>query len=116
MKKILISIGIVFCFVSIIISAEQIDLTTPYDPDERITSTMKVERLDLNWGDDRISVFLYSTTNGVKFVHHYTGTQATDLMKALNKADLTTNSLQKRVMNRLVTDGLLEGSVSGSPD
>jgi hypothetical protein len=44
-------------------------------------------------------------------------TVATDLMVALNKANLTTQSLQRRVLARLATDGKLPaGSVTGTVD
>ena len=38
------------------------------------------------------------------------------LLTALNTANLTSNSLVKRVFTRLIADGYLSGSVAGSPD
>jgi len=38
------------------------------------------------------------------------------LMVALNKANLTIKSLHRRVLERLIADGKLSGSISGSPD
>jgi hypothetical protein len=37
-------------------------------------------------------------------------------MIALNKANLSTTSLQRRVMNRLTALGRLSGTISGTPD
>ena len=45
------------------------------------------------------------------------GEPATVMMTALNKADLTVNSLQKRILEQLVSDGkLAPGTVTGTPD
>lgn len=38
------------------------------------------------------------------------------LLTALNTADLTSNSLIKRIFTRLIADGYLTGSVTGTPD
>jgi hypothetical protein len=43
-------------------------------------------------------------------------TKALNLMIALNKANLTVKSLQRRVLEQLAADGLLAGSVTGTPD
>ena len=37
------------------------------------------------------------------------------MIVALNKANLSSNSLEKRVYNQLITDGAFTGSVTGSP-
>jgi len=42
--------------------------------------------------------------------------KALNLMTALNKANLSTTSLEKRILNQLVTDGLLSGAITGTPD
>ncbi len=46
----------------------------------------------------------------------YAGQVATDLIRALNTANLSTKSLQKRILERLSADGLLVGTVTGTPD
>ena len=47
----------------------------------------------------------------------YEGATAQTLINSLNKANLSTNSLEKRVMSQCQTDGLIgSGSISGSPD
>lgn len=50
-----------------------------------------------------------------KVVVAYTGADAVTLINALNTANLTNNSLRKRVINKLVTDGFLPaGAVTGA--
>lgn len=46
----------------------------------------------------------------------YSGAEATTLMRQLNKADLSVKSLERRILERLVADGLLAGTISGAPD
>jgi hypothetical protein len=42
--------------------------------------------------------------------------KAVTLMLALNKANLSLKSLQRRVLEQLVADGLIAGTISGVPD
>lgn len=44
------------------------------------------------------------------------GAPARALLAQLNKADLSANSLQQRVLQKLVDDGHIDGAVSGTPD
>lgn len=54
---------------------------------------------------------------GRKTAHEYVDDEALALIVALNKADLSTVSLQKRILQRLVADGRLpSGTIVGSPD
>ena len=46
----------------------------------------------------------------------YGGQTAQDMIKFLNTANLTTKSMHKRVLERLSSDGLLPGTVVGTPD
>ena len=67
--------------------------------------TEAVIKIDLNDGFGKILSFTYA------------GTQATSLMVALNKANLSTQSLHSRILSQLVTDGKLPaGTVTGTPD
>jgi len=93
---------------------EQVNLTTNFVADPRSASTLQVDSLLLNWRDKRIVVHL-GDGNLQKMVE-YTGAEAENLMITLNKANLTTNSLHKRVINKLIADGHIAGSISGSPD
>lgn len=48
--------------------------------------------------------------------YQYTGKQAVNMIQALNTANLTQKSLQKRILEKLSADGLLPGTVQGTPD
>jgi len=87
---------------------QKIRLTVPVEDYE-------VSSLNLRFLDGLIEIEM-TNTNGDRLIHLIQNPQATVLMRALNKADLSTNSLQKRIMERLVTDGVLTGTISGTPD
>lgn len=66
--------------------------------------------------DSRIVVEVADTTGKV-IACTYEGSTALALMVALNKANLSTTSLQRRILERLVQDNKLPaGNVTGSPD
>lgn len=94
--------------------AELLTLTTPLVLDPRALSAVQVESLLLNWKDKRIVVIVGDGETQRQF--EYTGTVAVTMMTLLNKANLTSNSLHKRVINQLITDGFLAGTISGTPD
>lgn len=48
--------------------------------------------------------------------HQYTGKPATDFIKYINTANFTTKSLHKRILERLSADGIIPGTVTGTPD
>ena len=90
---------------------EALTLTTPQS-----VTDYRVSILKLNWDEAKIHVVV-KDTQGDTVTAGYTGATATSLMIALNKANLTTNSLQKRILEQLVTDGKLPaGTVTGDPD
>lgn len=96
--------------------AESLTLTTPVTPTQPTTSSYRIVTLTLAWEAARITIVL-KDNNGMQFVTCYEGAVATNLMVALNKANLSTSSLQKRVLQQLATDGKLPaGSVTGTPD
>lgn len=76
----------------------------------------KVRRLAMDWTDARIEVVVIAS-NGDKLAFQYLGAQATSLMTALNKANLSVLSLHARILNQLAADGKLPaGNVTGAPD
>lgn len=93
--------------------AEILTLTAPVVPPS--VTTYRVTGLSLNFGGEKITIEL-TGTNGEKWQHSIVGSTAVTLMVALNKANLSTKSLQRRILERLVVDGVLSGSISGSPD
>ena len=62
-----------------------------------------------------VTIKLKSDT-GAYLTHQYTGKQAVQMIQSLNTANLSTKSLQKRILEKLAADGVLPGTVSGTPD
>lgn len=92
---------------------EQANLTTP---EVKPTNThWKIERVLLDWSTEAIHVSLTGANNEAKF-HSYHGNTATTLLRQLNIANLAGQSLHKRILNRLITDGIISGTVTGAPD
>jgi len=104
--------------------SEQFDLT---NPDQAVpgTSTYSLVRLDLQFAGGSIGIELRGSNGERKEISLSNspgddvtppGTEITDLLIALNKANLSTKSLHKRVMEKLIADGLIDGTISGTPD
>lgn len=90
---------------------ESLSLTTPIS-----ISSYRVALLSLDWRAAAIRIVVV-TPSGEEVVATYSGSFATALMTQLNKLDMSTNSLHKRILDRLVLDGKLPaGTVTGSPD
>ena len=93
--------------------AEQIDLaTTETTPDN---TKYVINEFCLFWVARRITIELLGE-NGELLQFSYDGTEARNLMLALNKANLSVKSLHKRIMEKLINDGLIAGSISGAPE
>lgn len=103
--------------------AELFTLTTAEVTPAITTDNYRVIYLALHWERAEIVIHLRGDHAELK-EFRYGGpsasqadkTKALNMMIALNKANLSTNSLHKRILNQLVTDGLLAGSVTGTPD
>lgn len=80
-------------------------------------SVFRVSLLVLDLFERRVKVHVreWDGTNysGQVISLGYEGQEAYDLIVALNKVNLSTTSLQRRVINRLVTDGKLPPGVAG---
>lgn len=78
-----------------------------------------IVRFDQQWRDQRI-VVEFSDNTGKIITAIWEGTQARNLMIALNKANLSTGpsaSLRSRIFQQAATDGKLPaGSITGTPD
>lgn len=93
---------------------EQVVLTAPVQTDRGAT-TFRIARVLLDWENQFIEVILrefregqyLGNDNGVgkRLRATYTGAEAEALMRALNQADLSTNTLHRRVLSRLLADG-----------
>jgi hypothetical protein len=93
--------------------AEQLDLTTPVS-----TPTLtyyKVRMLTLDRDASEILIKLRGTSGEIK-IWRYEGAAAVSLMNTLNTVNLAVKSLEKRILEKLVADGVLTGTISGSPD
>ena len=91
---------------------ETLDLTTPVQPPS--TTTYRVTVLHLDWPNGVINITLVDN-NGVAMTVNYTNAEATTLMQFLNTANLSVKSLHKRILEKLVADGKLTGTISGTP-
>jgi hypothetical protein len=54
--------------------------------------------------------------NGVRTSKSYTGVLAQNMIKFINTGDFTVRSLHRRILEKLSADGVLVGSVVGTPD
>lgn len=110
-RKLLVVMVLMLTLISVSMAVEQIDLTTPIT-----VNNYKIARLDLNMRGQRIEVILYDPSTGRDVSFTYTGAVAVTMITQLNKANLSTLSLQRRIFERLIADGLIQGTISGTPD
>jgi hypothetical protein len=94
--------------------SEQLNLTTPIVRPS--TTGYKIDSIWLNWGNSTITITLFDPVTGDKPIFVYSGVPAKTMMVAMNKMDFSTISFQKRVLQQLLTDGYLNGTISGTPD
>lgn len=103
---------------------ERVTLATPITPTVTITD-YQVRSLFLEFGDratvedDNIVIVLEATSGSPSDPLHlqrfvYTGQTANNLITGLNKANLSTRSLNQRILDRLVADGFVAGAVTGA--
>jgi hypothetical protein len=103
---------------------EELVLTEPVVIPEKVTDTYKVIVLTLNWdvivnpttGEKGLVSIDLKDNLGNPFHHQYTGQEALDMMKWMNTADFSTNSMHRRILQKLSNDGVLPGTVTGAPD
>jgi hypothetical protein len=76
-----------------------------------------LDYLTLDVGQSRILCVVKSDTGEtIQKVYDSTTTPTgLSLLSTLNKSNFTTNSLIKAVFNRLIADGVIAGTVSGTP-
>lgn len=86
-------------------------LTTPGN---MIVKTYEVKELYLNWDSKLVRVGLQDSL-GARPKFEFTGDEAQTLMSTLNTANLTNNSLHKRILTYLTNQGYLTGSIAGIP-
>jgi hypothetical protein len=101
--------------------AEELILTDPIvTPDTtkyRVSAfTMDLETVYAVTGDPGIVTIKLKDDTGKYSSYQYTGQTAITMIKQLNTANLSTKSLQKRILEKLSADGFLPGTVQGTPD
>ena len=114
MKKIILSICLILIFAFSVQAAEQVNLTVPIT--KPAINSYKIDSIVLNVTGATITITLIDPVSGEKPVFSYYGATATALMNVLNKTDLSTKSLQKRIFEKLIADGKILGTISGTPD
>lgn len=102
---------------------EELELTDPIVVPEQVTAKYRVVSLLLNMevvalptSAPGLIVIDLRDNNDQRLSFRYEGAAATDMIKFLNTANLTTKSMHKRVLEKLNNDGLLPGTVVGTPD
>jgi len=114
MNKFIIGLFLFGFLVSNSFSGEQVDLTTPIT--KPAISYYSVSRLGLDWDAARIEIHLKFAPTGEELIVGYSGVEATNLMVIMNKKNFSTVSMQKTILQKLIADGKLAGTISGSPD
>lgn len=94
---------------------EQLDLTTPITSTRTSYFVTKFHLDDWTAPTPTLVVGVIGS-DGVSQEFMYTGAQAAARLSTLNTANLTTKSLEKRLLEVLVNDGKLPaGTVTGTP-
>ena len=100
---------------------ERVIFQSPAKADEGAVE-FRVSELVLNIEASTVTVRLAEASDGSfvpggrQIVASYAGAEATTLMRALNTADLSTRSLQRRVVEKLTSDKKIpSGVISGVP-
>jgi hypothetical protein len=91
---------------------EQIDVTTPVGAVPG-TPSFRVSMLIMNYDTGTMLVDVVGIPDGRHLSFQYDNMQPT--MQALNVANLSVKSLQRRILEKLVADGKLPGVITGVP-
>jgi hypothetical protein len=102
---------------------EELILTDPVIEPEKVSTkyrvvsfTMNLEAQPMLTLEPGLVAIELKDNLGVPFTHVYTGATATTMIKQLNTANLSVKSMHKRILEKLSTDGVLPGTVTGTPD
>ena len=117
MKRLLVALSLCSVFALPAYAAEELVLTTPITR----PSVTKWKLVTLHIKTDPapyvLTRFMSDSTPAEYKVCEEDGTTAATLASNLNTANLSSNSLQKRALNRAAVSGCLSaGNVAGTPD
>lgn len=128
MRKYLPALALWLCTAAIALADEGVDIATPIPPQGDTVARYVVGELVLRRFEPR---YIEATVIGVKadghfarngsgdiirVTHRWTDPQATTMLDQLNTANLTNNSLARRVLVRLQAGGVIPaGSIGGPP-
>jgi hypothetical protein len=79
-------------------------------------SPIKIAALNLDWDAKTIIIKLALGNNRFRAEVYTPEMGAEALIIALNKANLSVKSLQRRILEKLVADGRMDGTISGTVD
>lgn len=113
MKKIIFALLIITA--STARAVEETELISPLIVDPRFTTLLRVHSMLLDYTGKQI-VIVVGDGGLIRRTFSYWGDEAISLMNTLNKANLSTNSLHRRIMNKLIADGHIDGTIIGQPD
>lgn len=113
--KIILTFLAFFLFVAPATAGEQIDLLAP-DQVQAGTLTYSIAQIVLDQEHGRIVIRLVGGDGERKEVVFGDADNARSMLRALNKVNLSTKSLHRRIMEKLLADGHLAGTISGVPD
>jgi hypothetical protein len=83
------------------------------------TTTVRIQRVVLDIDARTVSVEWLTNTGESASASYHSGTTPTgaQMLTQLNTTDLRTNSLVRRILTRLQTDGFIgAGAIGGTPD
>lgn len=113
MKRTIIAFAVSLAFLAGAAAQERLNLSTPIPAPPAITG-YTISRLLLTWEPTAQIVVTLRATDGTLSDQVYEGATATAILVALNKANLSTRSLNQRIFDRLIADGKIAGTVTGS--
>jgi hypothetical protein len=103
---------LVLLFLSCALSAqERVDVGTPI---VKTITTWRVNVFSVKPEQDTIFIQVIANTGETRD-KSYTGPVGRTLISGLNTANLTTRSLYQRILDRLIADGVIAGTVAGTP-
>lgn len=114
MNRITLTLALVAAFFVGLAAQEAVTLSSPV---VKTQTSASLVYLGIDVANGRITVQLTANTGDPIFKTYDSTTTPTGaaLLSALNTSNNTTTSLIKRVYQRLITDGVITGTVGGTP-